>query len=533
MDTPKVFQMIKTLETEEKKAILQRFKVDVGEKILPVVYKLISDIISRDEGYDEQTFIYKLKRNGLEKQAKFLPQLFYRLYEYVLQIQLENRASITPERKCYESINRIEYLCDKGLMDHAEQLLDKLLHYVLVIDRSDLRLSIMLHCGRLEDQYGFYAHLKKETQNTLKDYRSVTEELVELQKHRQNYYDFHDLYIQKRVARDQKEIEEICSKYGHLLTTPIPEKITAHYYYKKSQSMIYDLTGDYDIAQKTQSEITDLIESNEDYLEAETIRYLNNLLSLSNRYQSGYDFPRWLECIRKIYHINSDHPYIVFRKKLVVIGDLLSYYTPYYNTQKMTYYTDKLAILMENLKFSLPINSIITYYFLLINYGIIVKNELAKRIGQNYFYTLNTQTLLKQHYYGPYLCLTQIIHFEQKEYSLLLHKTKNILAIYKKIDRDFSIEIAVLKALIKLSKTREQAKIIAIVEKTIAIFYKLVEDPIKKTGLLYFDYTCWLNAYKNRRTMCEEFEAENAYYRYPNPKNNPPPEDEAEGEFVF
>jgi len=295
--------------------------------------------------------------------------------------------------------------------------------------------------------------------------------------------------------------------------------------------MNYELLGEFEKAQKEEIQILTLHEDNESLLESDPFSYLTILKRLCNRYQSSYHFKEWLECIKKINHIPPSNDFSPVQKKMIITTELIKYYNLYYNIPKLTHYTNQLADTLDNNRNIMPISINITSYYMLLAMGIITNNKKAIQLGIDFFAKLSTQYLLTQHYYRPYLCINQLVLFEEKEYNLLLTKNKTIIAIYKKLGRDYSVEIAVLKALAQLCKTKDPEKIACIVEKTIATFFELVSDPTKKTGLLYFDYTCWLNALKNRRKMSEEFEANHSYYDYPNPHQKPLPEEVDDAEF--
>jgi|GEM_PF-5192222 len=153
-----------------------------------------------------------------------MPQLYYKLYEYIIQILLNKKAYTAPELRCYDALKRIDFLCQKGLMDQAAYWLDKIVNYVILIDRNDLLLTIMNYAQRMNNKVEIYDYFTTNTRKLMTDFEKVFSDLNEWQLYKRDYTFCYENYMKKRLLRDQHEREllrlatEYSSRPNHLKT---------------------------------------------------------------------------------------------------------------------------------------------------------------------------------------------------------------------------------------------------------------------------------------------------------------------------
>jgi tetratricopeptide (TPR) repeat protein len=293
--SPKLFELIKALSSNEKRYFQLQVSLQSGQKN----YALLFEEMDALEEYDRAYLLAKFKGSKFIKSLHVTENyLFQRIMECLRSYHSDNSVSAKLQNLLFDA----ELLRKKGFyklsmdsLNKAEKIAIKHHKYLILAEIIPRKIELIVTDSNkmlIEQLDSLYASAQR---NHLK----LGEEL----KYTYFHYWFSLIFRKWRQPKNDKIQQEMENNYGQIIKTPFPEKgsFNSQYYYYSTQSLYWQITGDYEQGNKIHKKILDIWESNPSILKenfsiyiARLANYINNSIVVK-KYNLAYSLIEKME----------------------------------------------------------------------------------------------------------------------------------------------------------------------------------------------------------------------------------------------
>lgn len=486
-----LFVLIKTLTKSEKRFFKLSSSIQTGDKN----YLKLFDYIDSQSEYDEKVLKHHFRR---EKFINHLPSEKNHLYKLILKSLRSYHSDLSISSQLKEELKNIEILYNKALYKECRKFLKKSKKLAWEHEKFYYLIDLISWEKRLiEEAY-------EEGDFTVNLEELIIEEALVVDK-LQNLADYHILYSKINsifrsggFSKNKEDREKVAEIADHQL---IKGKHTAKSY--RAASICYYIKGLCAATNRNYKDSyiffnkTKFILDNHPKLKKDlSKRYMLTLYHLMRCYRDDNQIKEALNILEEIRNLNQD--------KLFQSLDLkVKLFSIHYNEslQSLNFLGEfeKSSLFREEkehdfllYKDKLNKEQLIQLAFNVAYLEFGLENYKSALAELNFLLNDNEQTL-RQDLYSFARILNLLIHFELSNYEYLEYILKSTNRYLKKVEKDYKIELVIVKYIQRLIRTdlQNQKSIFISMKKDVDLLFKVHEERVVQE---YFDLTAWIES---------------------------------------